>query len=175
MVGIFVQFFPFLHFLPMIRQTFPFFLSALLCCVFFFTGCGGDGGKRAKPKDLPRLFPCTLTFTQEGVPLEGASIILHSEDRWAVGGKTDEKGEASLVTNGHYDGAPAGTYKITVRKMITVQDAEGEVTKQTDVIPDQFKREAMTPLEIEIGKSDNNKTFDLGKAVSINVPIEKQD
>ena len=154
----------------MMKTSTAIFLSAVLCCVLLSAGCGGGG--RAKPKDMPPLYPVTLTFTQEGVPVDEASIVLNSSGKWAVAGMTDEKGEVNLVTNGFYDGAPEGSYKIAVTKIVYEKNSAGTIVKQTDVIPDQFKREATTPLEIEIGKKDNNKTFDLGKAVSINVPIE---
>jgi len=154
----------------MIRQTLTVFLPILPFCVLLSVGCN-DGG-RAKPKDLPPLYATTLTFTQEGVPLDDASIVLHSDGRWAVAGRTNEKGEVILTTNGYYDGVPAGTYKISVTKIIFEQNSKGLIIKQTDVIPNQFKNENTTPLEIEIGTKDNNKTFDLGKAIKVNVPIE---
>ena len=154
----------------MAKQTFAIFvLSALFAGILLSTGCGGG---RERPKDLPPLFPGTLTFTQGGVPLAEANIILHSESKWSVGGNTNEKGEMKLVTNGLWNGAPEGSYKITVRKIeVVLDEVTGNVRKQTDVIEDQFKREKTTPLAVEIGKSDNNKTFDVGKAVSINVPV----
>jgi len=159
----------------MTRQTITtFFLSVICLCVLLSTGCGG-WGQRAKPKDLPPLYPCTLTFTQDGVPLTEANVVLHSDSKWAVGGKTNEKGEVNLVTNGFYNGAPEGTYKITLRRVVVVMnEATGNVAKQTDVIANPFKRAATTPLEIAIGrsKSENNKTFDVGKAVSINIPVD---
>jgi len=154
----------------MMKQTFAiFFLSAFFCFVLLIAGCSGG---RAKPKDLPPLYPCTLTFTQEGVPLADASIILHSDSKWSVGGKTDEKGEVRLATNGFYEGVPEGTYKITVWKMVVEHHAEtSEVIRQTDVVERKFSSEATTPLEITIGKGNNNQTFDVGKAVSVNIPI----
>ena len=153
------------------NQPFAIFLSVLLCCILLFTvGCG-DG--RPKPKDMPPLYPCTLTFTQEGVPLEGARITLYSDSKWGTGGTTDDKGEVKLVTQGYYDGVPEGTYKITVHKLVVVMDAKNEVAiKQTDVVANEFKKEATTPLEITIGKKENDKTFDLGKAANVNVPVE---
>ena len=155
------------------RQPFTICLSILLGCVLLFAGCGGSG-QRAKPKDLPNLYPCVLTFTQEGVPLAEANIILHSDSKWSVGGLTNDKGEVNLVTNGFYDGVPEGTYKITVHKIVAVMnETTDNVAKQTDVIENNYKMETTTPLEITIGKSDNNKTFDAGKAVSINVPLDK--
>jgi hypothetical protein len=135
------------------------------------TGCGGGG--RAKPKDLPPLYPCTLTFIQEGAPLAKADIILHSDSKWAVTGQTNENGQVKLTTNGYYDGVPEGTYKITVRRIIVVMDAKNEnPVKQTDIIPNEFKMAANTTLEIAIGKKENDKTYDLGKAVRINVPLD---
>ena len=155
----------------MLKQPFAIFLSALLCCMLLSNGCGGDG--RARPRDLPALYPCTLTFTQEGVPLAKADIILHSDSKWAVTGQTDENGQATLTTNGYYNGVPEGTYKITVRRIIVVMDAKNvNPVKQTDVIPNEFKMATNTTLEITIGKKGNDKTYDLGKAVSINVPLD---
>jgi len=155
----------------MTRQTFTFFfLSAFLFGVLLTAGCGGGG--RPIPADMPPLFPSILTFTQEGEPLAEANILLHSDSKWSVGGMTNEKGEMKLVTNGYWDGAPEGTYKITVRKIVVVLNEEtGDIIRQTDVIENQFKRENTTPLGITIGKGDNNQTFDVGKAVSINVRI----
>jgi len=141
--------------------------------MLFTAGCSG-GGQRKKPADMPPLFPSTLIFTQEGVPLAGARITLYSDSKWGVGGLTNENGEVKLVTQGYFDGIPEGTYKITVHKVVIVMDKNNEYTlKQTDVIANEFKRESTTPLEIAIGKKDNNKTFDLGKAVSINLPVER--
>ena len=167
--AIFINIFPFTQPFVMTRLTFTLFLSALLCGVLFSAGCGRG---RPKPPDMPPLYPCTLTFTQQGVPLTEASIVLHSDSKWAVSGKTNEKGEAKLVTSGFYDGVPAGTYKITVTKFVVVEnETTGATMKRTDVMEKQFKKAETTPLEITIGKSGNNQTFDVGKAVSINLPI----
>ena len=145
---------------------------SLLLLVFMIAGCGGSGGQRKKPSDLPPLYPCTLTFTQEGVPVDDAHITLHSDSKWAVGGRTDEKGEVKPVTNGFYDGVPAGMYKITVAKMVIVENEAGDTVKQTEVVDKTFRKKETTPLEIEIVKGNNDQTFDVGKAVSINVPVE---
>ena len=146
-----------------------YFLSILIVCILCSAGCSGG---RAKPADMPPLFPGTFTFMQEGEPLVEANIILHSDTPWSVGGMTNERGEMRLVTNGYWEGAPAGTYKITVRKVVfDINEATGDIIRQTDVIENQFKREHTTPLEVEIGRGDNSQTFDVGRAVSINVPI----
>jgi hypothetical protein len=137
-------------------------------CVLLNVGCSNQ---RDKPKDLPALFPCTLTFTQDGAPLDGANISLHSKSKWSVGGVTDENGNVKLVTNGFYDGVPADTYKIVVRKVVEVE-SNGEVVSRTDVINAKFKKEGTTSLEITISQGNNDQTFDLGKVVNISLPIE---
>jgi len=59
-----------------------------------------------------------------------------------------------------------------VRKIVVEHHAEtSDVIRQTDVIESQFKREGTTPLETTIGRGNNNQTFDVGKAVSVNIPI----
>jgi len=155
----------------MAKQIFPLSALTLTCCLLLSAGCGGG---REKPKDLPPLHPGTLTFEQEGVPLGDAHIILHSDSKWAVSGRTNEKGEVKLVTGGFYDGVPEGTYKIIVRKSVVVEDeTTGNTIRRTNVVAPQFTQANTTPLEIEIVKGRNSQTFDLGKAVSVNVPVER--
>ena len=135
-----------------------------------FVGCGAkDDGK---PADMPPLFPATLTFTQEGAALDGATIILHSDSKWSVRGRTDNQGKVQLSTNGYYDGVPEGSYKITVQKIAgTLDPATGELVRQTDVIDPALQRPETTTLEIDIVKGNNDKAFDVGKAANINIPI----
>ncbi len=154
------------------QKTYRLSLSlVLISCLVLSFGCRGG---RAKPEGLPDLHPCTLTFTQEGAPLVGANIALRSSDpsyQWSVGGRTDQQGMVSLVTNGYYDGAPLGTFKVTVRKI--VEQMEGEkVVKLTDVIPRAFQTADTSTLELDIVKGAHTQTFDLGKPASVNMPIE---
>jgi len=58
-------------------------------------GCGGE----KKPVGFPPIYPVTLHVTQEGKPLEGASVALVAPDGsvpWVVGGTTDADGNVKL-------------------------------------------------------------------------------
>jgi hypothetical protein len=76
------------------------------------------------PDDLPKLYPCKITVTQNEKPLTGASVLLHLTDSsagnggksWIPMGLTDENGVAVIKTNARYGGAPLGNYKILVNK-----------------------------------------------------------
>lgn len=166
------------------KKNTRFLVPICVFSLFAFTlqGCGA----RAKPADMPALQPCSITFIQEGKPLSGANIILHSSDsdfKWGVGGVTDENGVVVLKTNGFYDGVPVGTYKISLTKLISdgppppssLPDDEDERTKimneyakqvtHYSTIPAEFRKKDSTSLEIEVVKGKNEKTLDLGKEV----------
>ncbi len=81
-------------------------------------GCGGA----APPDGLPELHPFELSVSQGGTPVEGVSVQLVPEDRansrWACGGATDAEGKVFVKTLGKFEGAPAGSYKVTFYKAI---------------------------------------------------------
>ena len=91
-------------------------LITLLLMAFLMTGCWGE----PRPAGMPKLYPASIVVTQEGTPLEGASVQLFPEDsansQWGPGGMTDASGVAELRTNGKYPGAPLGSYKVVVTK-----------------------------------------------------------
>ena len=84
----------------------------------FVVGCGGQ----KLPEGMPELSPVSITLTQEGKPLAGASVMLVNVDKtqqWSAIARTNDKGVAVPQTNGQYKGVPAGTYKVTVTKQET--------------------------------------------------------
>src|SRR5690606_8372893 len=92
----------------------PWLLASLI-------GCG-----ESRPEGLPALFPASVTIEQDGKPLSDATVTLVPTDpalaRWPVGGQTDATGTANLKTYMQYEGAPAGSFKVTVNKNITKGD-----------------------------------------------------
>lgn len=85
---------------------------------FVVGGAFGCSGKK-KPDNMPELYNVKVKATQGGAPLADASLNLISADgstSYAVGGKTDSNGVASLTTHGDFKGAPAGTFKVGVVK-----------------------------------------------------------
>ncbi|MDR3232326.1 MAG: hypothetical protein LBT46_01430 [Planctomycetaceae bacterium] len=139
-------------------------IITLLIFVTLIAGCRDT----SKPVDLPKLYPCTITITQEGVPLAGAMIELLPADGSSVKYRavtvTGEDGKAAMATYRHA-GVPVGKFKVVVDK-----DDFG-AAKNADtyrLVEAKYSSAETTPLEIEItGKGRVEKTFDVGKAVKV--------
>jgi hypothetical protein len=158
-------------------------LLILIC----FNGCGNE---REQPKGMPKLYRCTLCFTQENVPLADAVVSLYSVSQtfsWTIGGRTDENGTAEIFTDAYFKGAPEGDFKIVVRKSEIVTPKPPDVLPQNDdeiskifdninrntheysLVDVQFTNVKNSPLTLTIKKSKNNETFELGKKVRVKI------
>jgi hypothetical protein len=136
----------------------------------------------SKPKDMPKLYPVTMTFLQEEQPLAGATVTLmpiDPENKWDAGGVTDIHGKVILQTHGKYQGAAAGKYKICVIKVETESPPPGvdvSVTpirlKSYHLVDQKFRDFEKTPLEIEI-QGSFTQSFDLGSATKNEIQLEK--
>ncbi|MDR2641689.1 MAG: carboxypeptidase-like regulatory domain-containing protein [Planctomycetaceae bacterium] len=98
----------------MLRIIFSWMLFFVLLAV---SGCGDS----SRPKDLPKLYPCVITITQEGKPLENAVVELAATDqnnsKYQSLTLTNAEGKAVMSTYG-FAGTPIGKYKVIVRKNI---------------------------------------------------------
>ncbi|MDR3108581.1 MAG: hypothetical protein LBU65_02675 [Planctomycetaceae bacterium] len=153
---------------------FRFIQLILLCVLFFVSGCSNS----LQPKDLPKLYSCVITITQEGKPLDGATVELvvtdHENSKYKSLAITDVEGKAIMSTYGH-NGVPVGKYKAVVTKEITddIVYKENESGgkdlvsyKKYKMVEEQFSDPQITSHEIEItGKGKVAKTFDVGKAI----------
>ena len=152
-----------------------------LLAVILLSGC--DGGP-TRPADLPPLYPCTITFTQDGKPLGEATVSLTSTDpafKWTVFAQLDASGTGKVFTQGLFPGAPEGEYKVVIVKEEVVSEQAGPaVTRQGEfgeetitpfietvfsMVEKEYTDAATTPLSITIGKKGNNQTLDCGKPV----------
>ncbi|MDR3232791.1 MAG: carboxypeptidase-like regulatory domain-containing protein [Planctomycetaceae bacterium] len=136
----------------------------LIISVTIITGCRNT----SKPVDLPKLYPCTITITQEGVPLAGAMIELLPADGSSVKYRavtvTGKDGKAAMATYRH-SGVPVGKYKVIVDKDVEEGDVKPVIYR---LVEKKFSSAETTPYEIEItGKGRVEKTFDVGKAVKV--------
>lgn len=140
---------------------------------------------RSLPKDLPKLYPCSLTFTYEnGEPIEEALITLYSVDssfKWIAGGRTDCSGKVKLATNGQYPGIPEGTFRIVLAKTESVRngkkmdpdetlpaDESPGVIQVFTFIEKQYAQRQSTPLELTVvPKSKNDRSFSCGKPTRV--------
>ena len=142
----------------------------------FILGCGPK-----LPDGMPKLYPVTITVTQDGVPLADANLILSGgAGIWISTGTTDAQGTATPFTQGKYVGIPAGTFKVAVTKVVSEGekpppspiDAEsarvfqeyqrsGKKYRQFNLTPLPYRREDTTPLTVTIAKGAKNVTVDV--------------
>ncbi|MDR3234143.1 MAG: hypothetical protein LBT46_10865, partial [Planctomycetaceae bacterium] len=133
----------------------------LFIVTLMLSGCGEQ-----MPEGLPPLYPCTLTFTQNGAPLAGGIVSLVPVEAslpFSFSGLTDARGSLTPMVQGKYKGIPAGKWKIGVRK--EEFRTEGNFEWAVTLVDKQYYTAADSPLEIVIAKGKNNFTFDVGAAV----------
>lgn len=153
-----------------------------LTIILMFLGCYGCSNDN-RPKDLPRLYPVTLTITLEDQPLDNAHVSLYAENvsdaKWTVGCRTDSQGKAVIMTHGQFRGSPAGKFKVCVRKSesesadtqadtsLSVYGPTGTgsvMPKITNLVDPLFADPKSTPLEIEVSpKGTTIQTFNVHK------------
>ena len=78
-------------------------LTLAVCSIFF--GCGQNG-------DL--IVPVSGIVTMDGMPVEGASVMLIPEAGRPATGRTNAQGEFRMTTLSNYDGAIVGRHRVTV-------------------------------------------------------------
>jgi hypothetical protein len=154
--------------------------TVFLLSLLLVSGCRGNDGR---PADLPKLFPATVTVTQGGEALAGAHVELVPQDSpdhpYRASATTDANGKATMMTYG-FLGAPAGNFKIIVRKGIVENivygtDAVGrQIVLSSEsyiVVQNRYSDEKETPHEIEVPASRKGKhgTIDVGEAVRTRV------
>ena len=158
--------------------------TTLLLTASFIIGCGGH----PRPDGMPRLYPASVTVTQEGTPLEGATVTLFSDDpelgRWSPTGVTDASGVAVLHTNSLYRGAPLGSFRVTVAKMTREPHPNPELAgadygtadaarydqldrarKTLTYVEPRYSSMVDTPLTIEITADQRTYSIDAGPRV----------
>jgi hypothetical protein len=151
-------------------------LVYLVCLISF--GCADS----ARPNDLPKLYPCTITITQSNTPLAGATVEFvptnQPDAKYHALAITDDNGNVQMSTYG-YAGVPLGTYKIIVRKNIdddfvyAIDESSGEQNivsyKKYQLVESKFINAETTPHEIEITNKRNHTktTLDVGEPIKI--------
>lgn len=94
----------------MTAKSFCAVLSVVLIAPF--VGCGSSGPPG--PEKLP-VVPAAGTVNYQGNPVANADVAFqHSEGKVTATAKTDSSGHFTLKSYATEEGAPAGTYKVTV-------------------------------------------------------------
>ena len=125
-----------------------------------------------RPAEMPYSHRCIIHVTQDGVPLEGATVTLWPTDEnlslWGqILGTTDAKGNARIKVEGigNYDGAFRGDYKVTISKNEASKDKDLQFIRLVDP---QYCDLHTTPLDLTVKRSAKTK-IDVGPAVRVEV------
>lgn len=155
----------------------------LMISMFVLGGLAGCSGER-RPEGFPKLYPCAIRLTQEGIPVAGIKVsLINAEltDRWAVGAASDDSGLAMIRTHG-YSGAPKGRYKILLSKKETEgrgrigddhADQGWEDMKIWSLVAEKYENAGTTPLEIDV-TGPLRESFEIGKEERRLVNIMRQ-
>lgn len=135
--------------------------AAVLC--LFLMGC-------EPANQNPPTSPVTGKVTYQGEAVEGATIQLVPSDPAGKGANaiSEADGTFALSTFEPGDGAMAGKYKVTVRKLVSVEQGvqkDGEHVGEPafvnkDMLPKKYRSLGSTPLEFEVTATGEN-TFDI--------------
>jgi len=165
-------------------MTFGKFLVLLTVTFCFCSGCAGQ----KKPDGMPDLFPCQITITQNGTPLEGAAVIIFPKtggsNGWNTTGLTNANGVAELMTHNDFKGAPAGEYVVMVTKTELspsavpdkaptdpVEYEKWDMVKRSEtrttyrLVKAEFGVANLTPHSITVSQGKNEATFDVGEPI----------
>ena len=164
------------------RHTLPL---SLLLTILAVIGCGGQ----KLPSGMAPLVKVSITVTQDGKSLGGATVTLFNMDGtvdYAPSGRTDSSGIATMYTQGNFLGAPLGKYKVCITKtegesnipkteaptgspeyMQALRENKSSGGPKTIIYTEeQYGDPRQTPHEIDVtGKC--SATFDVGKPVKI--------
>ena len=152
----------------------------VLIALVLLAGCGGQ----KLPDGMPQPVTCEITVTQDGKPLEGAVVRLHSEENhsWTAVGRTEASGKAVIYTLDQYKGAVPGKYKVIVSKTetetgvgVSSEEAQGRDTSLASfaLVEDVYGMASTTTLAIEVAKGTPAHTVDVGKAVRIKIDNQR--
>lgn len=128
-------------------------LTALLSALALVavTGC-------SKPKlDRLQVFPVSGKVTVSGKAPPGAMIVLHPQDASVPdtvrpSAQVEPDGSFKLTTYDQFDGAPPGTYDVTVQWFKAVKQG-GDVLPGPNLLPQQYGDPKTSKLKVEVASA----------------------
>ena len=109
----------------------------------------------ARAPDHPPVYPVAGRVLYEGKPADGAVVIFHSTDGAMQAsrprGRADATGEFELTTYQSGDGAPAGTYVVTVEW----KRAEDHPEQGTELLPPAYGDPNTSKLRATVTQGTN--------------------
>lgn len=174
----------------MVKTLRIFCALQLIMTLLAVLGCSGGP---AKPPNFPKLYPCSVTVTQEEKPLEGATVRLVPKTGtfdWVIMGITNANGIAEIATHIQFKGAPLGEFKVLVTKneqtpsIFDSKEPPEEGTPEYEVwrkgieyekrpnyalVNRDYGSEKTTPFEIKIENGKNAQSFEVGAPIRVKI------
>ncbi len=138
------------------------FSVASFAALTFLQGCGGEDEWAAR---RPKVYAASGTVKLDGKPLDGATVIYHSQSHdVSAQGLTDAQGNFKLTTFKQNDGATEGSHKVVVTKFTyeekkTKFDSPNEKSVALipkEVLPKRYATPTTTPIEVQVKTSGSN-------------------
>ncbi|MBA4186495.1 MAG: hypothetical protein C0467_00610 [Planctomycetaceae bacterium] len=117
-----------------------------------------DSEEKGYPVKKKVTHPVAGTLKLDGEPVALATVTFHTLNAETkkfstiCDGRTDELGRFQVTTYGKFDGAPAGEYVVSVRKL--QKPTDGGAAK--NVLPEQYATPGTTPLKVTIKDGTND-------------------
>lgn len=136
------------------------FLAIFLAALSLnFIGCGTQSHG---------TIPVSITITQKGSPLEGATVTLLSADGNSTSGLTDSSGVATMETIEGWKGALPGEYGVSIKKWEsrTVPSPSPDSPDDTrsireNKLPEKYGEHSSSGFKLTVGKKAVQETFDI--------------
>lgn len=140
----------------MLRWLNRFFVCVLASSLL--SGCGGGSGVAT--------YPVKGTVKYKGEPVTDAAVTFFPSQGRPAAGMTDSQGTFQLSTFSSKDGAPAGTYKVSVTESVTeippMPGTGPEPPPKPPRFPGRYTDPEQSNLSAEVKSgAENNFTFDL--------------
>ena len=115
--------------------------------------------------------PVSVTITQKGSPLEGATVVAISSDGSGntASAVTDASGVATLQTPAKGAGVLPGEYQVAVTKWVegktipapSEDDPKATTVERTNALPAKYATHATSGFILTVGKKASGETFDI--------------
>lgn len=124
-----------------------------------------DSDEKGVIRKQKATFPVNGKVTLNGKPLAGATVALHSFNKTSekhttvCDGLSDANGRFTVTTYFRFDGAPAGEYTATVRKV--KRGIADEEAPDKNTLPEKYGAPTTSPLKVTIKEGTNDIEFDV--------------
>lgn len=111
------------------------------------------------PTDPLTCYPVAGEVRYRGQPVAEATVVFHAQGNGPPSrplGITDKDGRFKLTTIRNADGAPVGTYRVTVELRQPVWRGEDTIREGRHLLPLRYSSPTSTPLQVTVQPGNND-------------------